>query len=129
MPPVICVLVTFPPGMEAEGFELSKGFQLKGFLKGTEVVPLIGGGIIGPDMVTIGVDPEGLDGLLTVGVTIGLGLGIVGLLGLPIIGIEVTTSREGGGKLGLVSIGTDPIGASCEMDVGVDEDISWCVVT
>ena len=58
MPPVVCVLVTLPPGMEAKGFELSKGFQLKGLIKGAEVVPLVGEGTIGPDVVTIGVDPE-----------------------------------------------------------------------
>ena len=55
---VICVLVTLPPSMVTKGFELSKGFQLKGFLKGTELVPLVGGGTVGPNVVTIGEDPE-----------------------------------------------------------------------
>ena len=74
--PVICVLVTLPPGMVAKGFELSKGFQPKGLLKGIEVVPLVGGETVGPNVVTIGVDPEGLGELLTVMMTVGLGLGI-----------------------------------------------------
>ena len=46
--PVICVLVTLPSSMEAKGFELSKGFKPKCLLKGTEVVPLVGGGTVGP---------------------------------------------------------------------------------
>ena len=73
---VIFMLVTLPPGMEAKGFELSKGFQPKGLLKGTEVVTLVGGATIGPNVVTVGVDPEGLSELLTVAMTVGLGLGI-----------------------------------------------------
>ena len=74
--PVICVLVTLPPGMVAKGFELSKGFQPKGLLKGTEVVTLVGGETVGPNVVTVGVDLEGLGELLTVVMTVGLGLGI-----------------------------------------------------
>ena len=73
--PVICVLVTLAPGMEAKGFELSKGFQLKGLLKGTEVVPLVGGATMGPIVVTVGVYPEGLEDPLTIVMTVGLGLG------------------------------------------------------
>ena len=73
---VICVLVTLPPGMVAKGFELSKGFQPKWLLKGTEVVTLVEGETVGPNVVTVGVDPEGLDELLTVVMTVGLGLGI-----------------------------------------------------
>ena len=68
--------MTLPPGIVAKGFELSKGFQPKGFLKGTEVVTLAGGATMGPNMVTLGVDPEGLGELLTVVMTVGLGLGI-----------------------------------------------------
>ena len=52
---VVCLLVTLPPGMEAKAFELNNGFQPKGLLKGTEVVPLMGEGTIGPDVVTVGV--------------------------------------------------------------------------
>ena len=74
--PVIFVLVTLPSGMVAKGFELSKGFQPKGLLKGTEVVTLAGGETIGPNVVTVGVDPKGLGELLTVVMTVGLGLGI-----------------------------------------------------
>ena len=74
--PVTYVLVTLPPGIVAKGFELSKGFQLKGLLKGTEVVTLVGGAIVGPNMVTVGADPEGLGELLIVVMTVGLGLGI-----------------------------------------------------
>ena len=74
--PVIFVLVTLPPSMVAKGFELSKWFQPKGLLKGTEVVTLVGGATVGPNMVTVGVDPEGLGELLRVVMTIGLGLGI-----------------------------------------------------
>ena len=61
--------------MVAKGFELSKGFQLKGLLKGTEVVPLVGGGTVGPFVVTLGVDPEGLEDPLTIVMTVGLGPG------------------------------------------------------
>ena len=73
--PIVCMLVTLPPGMEAKGFELSKGFQPKGLLKGTEVVPLVGGGTVGPVVVIVGVDPEGLEDPLTVVMTVGFGLG------------------------------------------------------
>ena len=62
--------------MEAKGFELSKWFQPKGLLKGTKVVPLVGGEIIGPDVVTVGVDLEGCGELLIVVMTVGLGLGV-----------------------------------------------------
>ena len=72
---VICVLVTLSPSMETKGFELSKGFQPKGLLKGTEVVPLMGGGTMGPVVVIAGVDPEGLEDPLIVVMTVGLGLG------------------------------------------------------
>ena len=71
-----CVLVTLPPGIVAKGFELNKWFQLKGFLKGTKVVTLVGGETVGPNVVTVGVDLEGLSELLTVVLTVGLGLGI-----------------------------------------------------
>ena len=74
--PIVCVLVTLPPGMVAKGFELSKGFQPKGFLKGTELVPLVGGATVGPNVVTVGVDPEGLGELLIAVMTVGLGIGI-----------------------------------------------------
>ena len=72
--PIICVLVTLPPGMVAKGFELSKGFQPKGLLKGTELVTLVGGETVDPNVVTVGVDPEALGELLTIMMTIGLGL-------------------------------------------------------
>ena len=74
--PTTCVLVTLPPGIVAKGFELSRGFQLKGLLKGTEVVILIGGATVGPNVVTVGVDPEGFGELLTIFMFVGLGLGI-----------------------------------------------------
>ena len=63
------------PSMEAMGFEIWKGFQPKGLLKGTEVVPLVGGGTVGPVVVIVGVDPEGLEDPLTVVMTVGLGPG------------------------------------------------------
>ena len=62
--------------MDAKGFELRNGFQLKGLLKGTKVVPLVGGGTVGPNVVTVGVDPEGFGELLTVVMTTELGLGM-----------------------------------------------------
>lgn len=71
-----CVLVTLPPGIVAKRFELSKGFQPKGLLKGTEVVTLMGGATVGPNVVMIGVDPEGIGKLLTVVMSVGLRLGI-----------------------------------------------------
>ena len=74
--PATCMLVTLPPGIEAKGFELSRGFQLKGLLKGTEVVILVGGATVGPNVVTVGVDVKGFGKLLTVVMTIGLGVGI-----------------------------------------------------
>ena len=74
--PYTCVLVTLPPGIVAKGFELSKGFQPKGLLKGTEVVTLVGGATMGPNMVMVGIDAEGFDELLKVVMIIGLGLGI-----------------------------------------------------
>ena len=74
--PTICVLVTLPPGIVAKGFELSRGFQPKGLLKGTELVILVGGATVGPNMVTVEVDAEGFGKLLTVLMTIGLGIGI-----------------------------------------------------
>ena len=74
--PIICVLVTLPPSMETKGIELKKGFQLKGLLNGTKVASLMGGGTIGLDPVVIGADPEGLEEILTVVMTVGLGLGI-----------------------------------------------------
>ena len=74
--PATCMLVTLPPGIEAKGFELSRGFQPKGLLKGTEVFILVGGAIVGPNMVTVEVDAEGFGKLLTVVMTVGLGVGI-----------------------------------------------------
>ena len=74
--PIICVLVTLPPGMVAKGFELSKGFQPKGLLKGTEVVTLMGGVTMVPNVVMVGVDLEGFGELLIVVMSIGLGLSI-----------------------------------------------------
>ena len=74
--PVAYVLVTLPPGIVAKGFELSRGFQSKGLLKGTEVVILVGGATVGPNVVTVGVDAEGFNKLLTVVMTVGLGVGI-----------------------------------------------------
>ena len=50
--------MTRPPGIVAKGFELSRGFQPKGLLKGTEVVILVGGATMGPNMVTVGVDSK-----------------------------------------------------------------------
>ena len=111
MPPIIYVLVTLPLGMVAKGFELSKGFQPKGLPKGTEVAPLMGAGTVGPGVVTIGVGPEGFRNPLAVVVIVVLGLGIGWLLGLLIIGVEVTIGGEDGGEPGLVAIGTDPMGA------------------
>ena len=60
----------------ARGFELNRGFQLKGLLKGTEVVVLVGGATVVPNVVTVGVDAEGFGKLLIVVLTIGLGVGI-----------------------------------------------------
>ena len=74
--PAACVLVTLPPGIVAKGFELNRGFQLKGLLKGTEVVILMGGVTVGPNVVMVGVDPKGLGKLLTVVMIVGFGLGI-----------------------------------------------------
>ena len=74
--PATCMLVTLPPGIEAKGFELSRGFQPKGLLKGTELVILMGGATVGPNVVTVEVDAEGFGKLLTVVMTIGLGIGI-----------------------------------------------------
>ena len=74
--PATCMLVTLPPGIEAKGFELNRGIQPKGLLKGTEVVILMGGAIVGLNMVTVGVDAEGFGKLLTVVMTVGLGVGI-----------------------------------------------------
>ena len=74
--PATCMLVTLPPGIEAKGFELSRGFQPKGLLKGTEVFILVGGATVGPNVVTVEVDAEGFGKLLTVVMTIGLGIGI-----------------------------------------------------
>ena len=74
--PATCMLVTLPPGIVAKGFELSRGFQPKGLLKGTEVVILVGGATVGPNVVTVGVDAEGFGKLLTVVMTVGLGVGI-----------------------------------------------------
>ena len=71
-----CVLVTLPPSIVAKGFELSKGFQPKGLLKGTKVVTFVGGETVGPNVVMVGVDLEGLGELLKVVMTVGLGLGI-----------------------------------------------------
>ena len=68
--------MTLPPGIEAKGFELSRGFQPKGLIEVTEVVILVGGATVGPNVVTIGVDAEGFSELLTVVMTVGLGLGI-----------------------------------------------------
>ena len=51
------MLVTLPPGTVAKGFELNKGFQPKGLLKGTEVAPLVGAGTVGLGAVTVGADP------------------------------------------------------------------------
>ena len=119
------MLVTLPPGMVAKGFELNKGFQPKGLLKGTEVALLVGGGTVGAGVVTVGADLEGFGGLLRVLVTGFLGLGIAWLLGLPIIGVELKTSEEYFGELKLVTIGINPIGADFETDVGAAEDISW----
>ena len=74
--PATCMLVTLPPGIEAKGFELSRGFQPKGLLKGTEVVILVGRATVGPNVVMVGVDAEGFGKLLTVVMTVGLGVGI-----------------------------------------------------
>ena len=74
--PATCVLITLPPGVVARGFELNRGFQLKGLLKGTEVVVLVGGATLVPNVITVGVDAEGFGTLLTVVLTIGLGVGI-----------------------------------------------------
>ena len=74
--PATYVLVTLPPGIVAKGFELSRGFQPKWLLKGTEVVILVGGATVGPNVVTVEVDAEGFSKLLTFVMTIGLGLGI-----------------------------------------------------
>ena len=115
--PTTCVLVTLPPGIVAKGFELSRGFQPKGFLKGTEVVTLMGGATMGPNVVTVGVYPEGFGEPLTVVMTVTLELGICLLLGLASDGIELTTSGDDGGEPGRVSIGIDPVDASGEMDV------------
>ena len=68
------MLITLPPGIVARGFELNRGFQPKGLLKGIEVVMLAEGATVGPNMVTVGVDAEGFDKLLTVVLTIGLGV-------------------------------------------------------
>lgn len=125
VPPIIYVLVTLPPCMVAKGFELSKGFQLQGLLKGTEVAPLLGAGIEGHSIVTIGVGPKGFRDPPAIVVTAVLGPSIGWLLGLPIIGVEQTTDREYGGEPRLVSIGIDLMGAGCETDVGAAEDISW----
>ena len=72
--PATCVLITLPPGIVVRGFELNRGFQQKGLLKGTEVVVLVGGATVVP--VTVRVDAEGFGKLLTVVLTIGLGVGI-----------------------------------------------------
>ena len=74
--PATCMLVTLPPGIVAKGFELSKGFRPKGFLKGIEVVTLVGGATVVPNVVTVGVDVEGFSKLLAVVMIIVLGLGI-----------------------------------------------------
>ena len=111
--------------MVAKGFELSKGFQPKGLLKGTEVASLMGKGTIGHGIVTVGVDPEQFGDPLKVVMTVVLGPGIGWLLGMLISGVELNTSREDGGEPGLVSIGADPMGVSFETDVGATEDISW----
>ena len=74
--PATYMLVTLPPSIEAKGFELSRGFQLKGLLKGTEVVILVGGAAVGPNVVAVGVDAKGFGKLLTVVMTVGLGVGI-----------------------------------------------------
>ena len=85
VPPVICVLVTLPTGMVAKGFELSKGFQPKGLLKGTELSLLVGARTVGPGVVTVGVDPEGFEGPLIVVVTAVLGVGVGWLLGCQLL--------------------------------------------
>ena len=69
MPPGIYVLVTLPPGMVAKGFVLSKGFQPKGLLKGTEVAPLVGAEAGGLGADTMGVDTKGFGIPLAVVVT------------------------------------------------------------
>ena len=74
--PATYVLVTLPPGIVTKRFELSRGFQLKGLLKGIEVVILVGGATMGPNVVTVEVDVEGFGKLLTVVMTVGLGVGI-----------------------------------------------------
>ena len=74
--PATCVLITLPPGIVARGFELNRGFQPKGLLKGTEVVMFAKGATVGPNVVTVGVDAEGFGKILTVVLTIGLGVGV-----------------------------------------------------
>ena len=74
--PATCVLITLPPGIVARGFELNIGFQPKGLLKGTEVVMLVGGATVVPNDVMVGVDTKGFGKLLTVVLTIGLGVGM-----------------------------------------------------
>ena len=73
--PATYVLITLPPGIVVRGFELNRGFQPKGLLKGTEVVVLVGGATVVPNVVTVGVDAEGFGKLLAVVLTIGLGVG------------------------------------------------------
>ena len=118
------MLVTLPRGIVSKGFKLNNGFQPKGFLKGTKVAPLAGMETMGPGVVTIGADPEGFIGSLTVVVPRLLGLGIGWLLWFPIIGVELTTSEEDGGGPELVTNDIDPMGTGCEMDVGAAEDMT-----
>ena len=74
--PATYVLITLPPGIVAKGFELKRGFQPKGLQKGTKVVVFMGGATVVPNAITVGVDAEGFGTLLTVVLTIGLGVGI-----------------------------------------------------
>ena len=74
--PATCVLITLPPGIVAKGFEVNRGFQPKGLLKGTEVVVFMGGATVVPNVVTVEADAKGFGKLLIVLMTIGLGVGI-----------------------------------------------------
>ena len=118
------MLLTFLPGIEAEGFELNKGFQLKGLLKGTVVASLVEAEARSPGAYTKGVDTEEIRIPLTDVVTKLLGPGILWLLGFPISYVELTIGGEDGGGTELATNGTDPMVAGFEMDVGATKDMA-----
>ena len=84
--------------MATEGFELNKGFQLKGLMKGTEVSFLVEGEAESPRVDMIGEDTKELEIPLTIAVTKLLGPCIFWLLGFPVCCEDLITGGGGGGE-------------------------------